>query len=117
MAAMVFKTTDIGRLVTINHGGTWGVARIVDFTSTTVVVADVETDFGAITAQTGWRLGLYSGTTGYPATVRFHDQRLILGGSTDYPDRFDGSKSADSKTSCQAPMTMIRWITPFWTMA
>lgn len=90
-----FKTTDVGRLVRIQHSTTWGYAKIVGWTSTTVVTADVKSAFGATTASANWRLGVWSGTTGYPACVTFYEDRLFFGGSISYPTRIDGSKSGD----------------------
>lgn len=40
-----------------------------------------------------WRLGLYSGTTGYPTTGTYHEGRLWLAGVTD--NRLDGSVPND----------------------
>jgi len=93
-----FKTTDVGRLITIKHGSTWGYAKVTGFTDTTHVSADVKADFGAATAQAAWRLGLWSDTTGWPGTVTFYEQRLIFAGATDTPQRIDGSKIGDFET-------------------
>lgn len=93
-----FTPDDIGRSVTIKHGSTWGWARIVGYTSATVVVADVKRAFGAATAQAAWRLGLYSAANGYPACGTFHEQRLWLAGATMYPDRSDASASGNFET-------------------
>lgn len=82
-----------GRLVRIKHGATWGYARIVGFTSSTVVTADVVIAFGAATASAAWRLGAWSATTGYPACGTFHEERLFAAGAASSPQRFDGSKS------------------------
>lgn len=90
-----FAATDVGRLVRLKHGSTWGYAEITGFTSSTVVDATVKSTFGGTTAVSVWRLGLYSATTGYPAAVTFHDQRLIFGGAAVRPQRFDGSKVGD----------------------
>lgn len=90
-----FLSTDVGRLVRINHSGTWGWAEITGVTSTTLVDADVKGDFASATASSAWRLGLYSDTTGYPVHGVFHQQRLWLGGAKVQPNRFDGSKTAD----------------------
>jgi hypothetical protein len=90
-----FAASDVGRLVRIKHGTTWGHAEITAFTSSTQVSATVKTAFGGTTAQPAWRLGLYSATTGYPAAVTFHDQRLVFAGAAVRPQRFDGSKVGD----------------------
>lgn len=94
-SAATFASTDVGRLVRIKHGSTWGYATITSFTSTTVVNATVNSAFGATTAATTWRLGVWSVTTGYPACVTFHEDRLFFAGSPNVPQRLDGSKSGD----------------------
>jgi len=61
-----FQSTDVGRLIRIKHGSDWGNATITAVGSTTSVTATTNVDFGAATAQTTWRLGAWSETTGYP---------------------------------------------------
>lgn len=92
-SAATFASTDVGRLVRIQHTSTWGYARITAYTSTTVVTADVVNTFGATTASTAWRLGVWSATTGYPSCVMFFEDRLFFAGSTNNPQRLDGSRS------------------------
>ncbi|SOD41315.1 hypothetical protein [Nitrosovibrio sp. Nv4] len=94
-AAIFTALTDVGRVVRIKHGGTWGYARITFVGSPTFVNADVVNAFGATTASASWRLGLYSDTTGYPSCVTFFEDRLFFGGSSSDPQRVDGSKSGD----------------------
>lgn len=88
-------STDVGRLVRILHASTWGVAVVTSFTSGTVVVADVLIDFAASTAQSAWRLGLYSDTSGHPRAVGFHEQRLIFAGHRQLPIDWEASKIGD----------------------
>lgn len=94
-AATFTLTTDIGRLVRIKHGSTWGYAKITNVASTTSATADVINTFGATTASGSWRLGLYSDTTGYPSCVTFFEDRLAFGGNTSNPSRIDLSKTGD----------------------
>ncbi len=93
-----FQTTDVGRLIRIKHGSTWGWAKITSRTSTTVVVVDIMSNFGATTASLEWRLGLYSDTSGYPASVTFHEDRLVFGGAPEAPTRLDMSRTGDYET-------------------
>lgn len=86
-----FKSTDVGRLIRMDHSGTWGYAKITAFNSTTSVDADVKSNFGASTAQTTWRLGAWSDTTGYPHAGAFFQDRLWAGGTDLEPQRVDGS--------------------------
>ncbi len=89
-----FVATDVGRLVRIDEGANHGYAEIVGFTSATQVTADVKKDFVTATAQSNWRLGAWSGTTGYPSCVAFYEQRLYLAGTANQPQTLWGSKSA-----------------------
>ncbi len=92
-----FQTTDIGRLIRWKDpANNWTWLKITARTSTTEVTATIMgADASAGTATASWRLGLWSGTTGYPATVVFHEDRLVFAGPTDNPQRFDGSKTGD----------------------
>lgn len=73
----------------------WGWATISVFTSTTVVSAVIGTNFGNTIATEDWRLGLWSDTTGYPSNVLFYEDRLMFSGSSNEPQRIDGSQSSD----------------------
>lgn len=92
-----FLSTDVGRLIRIQDTASAdaGYAVITAVGSTTSVTADVRRDFNALTATTRWWIGALSETTGYPSTATFHEQRLVLGGSTDYPHSLWASQSAD----------------------
>lgn len=90
-----FLTTDVNRLVRLLIGGTWGYARITARTSSTVVDATVLSTLGGTTATANWRLGAFSDTTGWPATVCFFQQRLVFGGTTSQPQTVWGSCSGD----------------------
>ena len=93
-----FKSTDVGRVIRMLHGTTWGYAEIVGFTSTTQVTADVKRDFGAAAAVTEWRLGAWSDTCGFPEVITFYEDRLMFGstnksGTADaQPDTIWGSE-------------------------
>ncbi len=89
-------STDIGRLVRYKETTNWGHAVITSITSTTVAVADVRKDFEATpTAVTTWRLGAWSGTTGYPQVAGFFEQRLYVAATSDQPQTFWASQTAD----------------------
>ncbi len=102
-SAALFAATDVGRLVRIRHNGIvdgvakvqWGYAKILTYESPTSVKINIKKDFFATSAVTIWRLGLWSDTTQYPATVTFHEDRLFFGGSPGAPLRGDGSNSSD----------------------
>lgn len=88
-----FKTTDVGRLIRIKEGSTWGYVEITGWTSTTVVTVTVLSTLTNVNAKTAWRLGVWSDTTGFPSCGTFHEDRLFLAGAATYPQRVDGSKS------------------------
>lgn len=92
-----WQSTDVGRLVRYSKNGTaWGYAVIVSITSTTVAVADVRAAFTATpTAQASFRLGAWSGTTGYPSVGAFFEQRLYAASTTKQPQTFWASQTGD----------------------
>ena len=80
----------------VSEGGIqWGNATVASRTSATIVAVTTNEAFGGTSAETKWRLGSWSGTTGYPAATTFFEQRLFFGGSTDEPQTIWGSRSAD----------------------
>lgn len=70
-------------------GGAAGIARVVGFSSKTVVDVEVLTAFSSLTATADWNEGDWSTRQGYPAAVRFYDGRLWWAGR----DRVWGSVS------------------------
>lgn len=94
-----FASTDIGRSIRFKSGGTtWGWLKITAYSSATSVTADVRRSPNAGTASVDWRLGTWSGTTGYPSCVMFFEDRLFFAGSPSNPQRIDGSKSSSYET-------------------
>src|SRR5215471_16084756 len=101
-----FQPGDVGRLIRIRVGSAWAWVKITGVTDTLTVTADVMPAVigGASGAQGSldgnsptafWRLGLWSGTTGYPYCVTFWQQRLISGGYDGAPNVVVGSVSGD----------------------
>lgn len=92
-----FQTTDVGRLVRIFNetDALWGWGIITARTSTTVVTVTHSggNDFDTVTATTLWKLGRFSDTTGYPATLTMQGQRLCYGGSAEAPQAVDMSST------------------------
>ncbi len=89
-----FLSTDVGRLVRLREGSTWGYAEITAVTDTTHVDVTVLSTLTNTNAKTTWRLGLWSDTTGFPSCGAFFEDRLFLAGSADALQRLDGSKSS-----------------------
>jgi hypothetical protein len=90
-----FGAGDVGRLVRLQHGSTWGYGRITSVSSALAASADVKRAFGGTAATATWRLGAWSGGTGYPAAIAFYEQRLGFGGTRAQPQTFWLSQSGD----------------------
>lgn len=88
-----FQAGDVGRYIRMREGTTWGWGEITAVGSTTTATVVVDKTFTNTNAKTFWRLGVWSDTTGYPATVTFHEDRLAFAGVPDYPQRIDLSES------------------------
>lgn len=86
-SASTFVSTDVGRFIRIDEGSDFGYAQITAFTSGTSVTATVVDDFVSNTAQTTWRLGSFSDTSGFPGAVTFYEERLVYAGTTTAPQR------------------------------
>ena len=86
-----FASTDVGRLITFDSG----YAKIITYTSVTVVKADIKDDFAGTSATTAWSLGAFSDTTGHPGATTFFEQRLVFGSTATEPQSLFFSQSAD----------------------
>lgn len=86
-----FQSSDIGRSIRLREGGTWGWCEITGVTSATVATVSVASTLTNTSAKSFWRLGVWSGTTGYPSCLTFHEDRLFFAGVSDYPQRVDAS--------------------------
>lgn len=91
-----FLSTDVGRLIRLTASTVnWGWAVITGHTSTTVVTVDVKRTVTVTTGQTKWRLGAWSGTTGYPSGGTFFEQRLFAFATSNQPQTFWASETGD----------------------
>lgn len=95
-SSAVFSAATVGQYI---NAVPQGRARVVGFTSTTVVTAIVEFPFfsTAAIANGSWDVEsgyepVWSATRGYPRTVVFHEGRLYFGGSKSRPSTVWGSK-------------------------
>ncbi len=68
---------------------------ITDYDSPTVVTASVIETLSGTGATIDWAEQAFSPVRGYPVTVAFHQDRLVIGGSRDMPNRLWFSKSGD----------------------
>jgi hypothetical protein len=89
-----FVETDVGRSLRKKSGGGWGWGVITGYVSPTQVTWDIKTAVTAA-ASSEWRLGVWSGTTGFPTCVTFFQDRLYFAGAKMHPQRLDGSVTGD----------------------
>lgn len=111
----------------VNSGFGW--AKVITFTDTTHVDADVITEIppGYLTpGYTKWAREQWTSTDGYPITTAFFEQRLWFAGSPKYPQRLWASISGDFEnytvgslgddsleyTISSDQVNAIRWISP-----
>lgn len=92
--------TSSANIFTANHVGTrvrvaGKQVDITAFNSPTVVTADVVETLIGTTATIDWEEQALSAVRGWPGTVAFHQDRLVIGGSRDLPNRLWFSKSGD----------------------
>ncbi len=69
--------------------------EVTSYDSPTVVSVNVIEELGGIDATIDWFEQAFSSVRGYPVTVAFHQDRLVLGGSRDLPNRLWFSRSGD----------------------
>ena len=117
-----WQSTDVGRQFKLATG--YGIITAINSTTVAVwTIKEVVTGSGAAV----WSLGAWSGTTGYPNTVSFYEQRLVFGGSLYYPQTIWASQSGiyddfDTGTSLAGDafiytiaanrVNTIRWLAP-----
>ncbi len=68
---------------------------VTSIASPTVATATVIQTLSGTTATIDWEEQAFSSVRGYPITVAFHQDRLVIGGSRDMPNRLWFSKSGD----------------------
>jgi len=92
--------TASGDVFTADHVGTrlqisGKQVEITIFNSATVVTVDVIEDLDDASPTIDWAEQAFSDVHGYPVTVAFHQDRLVIGGSRDLPNRLWFSRSGD----------------------
>jgi len=111
-------TGDGGRLIRLLYGATWvtGVIQPTSSAGSYFGTAEVSVLMNATipnaTSITTWQRGVYYGGTslgptdasgtnptvvnpGYPSALGFHQDRLFLGGTPGFPQRWDSSRTSD----------------------
>lgn len=101
-----------------------GIARVVGFTSSTLVTAVVLTPFASVDASYRWYEGAWSNDEGWPSAFAFFEERAIYAGSTGSPqtiwlsasgdyEKFDEGTNPDSAfwlTMGSDKRNSIRWL-------
>jgi hypothetical protein len=104
----------------IGSGSVRGIVRVTDFTSSTIVGAEVLSDLGGTSATEDWEEGQWSDKKGWPSAVRLHEGRLwwfglngIWGSISDAYDAFDetleGSAAPINRTIGSGPVDTINF--------
>ena len=104
-SAATFASTDVNRYIRLHYGALWINAKITAYTSTTVVTVTLSDNLPldnelpdqiyANGLADEWRLGAWSTTTGWPAIVAFHKQRLFFAKTSTQPQTFWGTVTGD----------------------
>lgn len=93
LAADGWRADDVGRYVTLNGG----LLKITGHSSATAVTARIESILSSTTAAEAdaWTLesAVWNAQDGYPASVTLHQQRLVAGGTTRFPQTIWGSRA------------------------
>ena len=90
-SASVFEMGHIGTRLRIGDKE----VQITNVASPTVVSASVIQTLTSTTATVDWEEQSFSAVRGYPTTAAFHQDRLVIGGSRDLPNRIWMSQSGD----------------------
>lgn len=69
--------------------------EVTAVTSTTLANATVKQTLSSTAAEKEWQEQSFSAARGWPASVCFHQDRTVIGGARDLPNRLWMSKSAD----------------------
>lgn len=118
-----FTSGSIAATLIYSSGSIVGVARVIGYTSPTVVTAIVLSAFGAITASSDWWEGSWSDRRGWPSAVALFESRLWWAGKDniygsisdqyeDFDDEFEGDAGPINRTIGEGPVETITWILP-----
>lgn len=91
----LFAASDVGRPLRLRHGSTWGWGVITAVANAQSATVEVHSAFGGTGAATEYRLGAWSGSTGFPSCVSFFEERLFFGGTRNRPQTVWGSVVGD----------------------
>jgi hypothetical protein len=91
----VFYPGHVGSLWRLRYGSASGFVEVTGYVSGVEVTAVVRDGLGGTAKTKNWREGAFSDYRGFPATLAFHEQRLLFAGTPSKPQTIWGSKSAD----------------------
>lgn len=89
--ADVWLPTHVGSYISYQKG----LAQITEITDTKVAKAKVVKNFSTYAATNDWSESAFSEARGWPVSVTFHQNRMVIGGSRDLPNRLWLSQSSD----------------------
>lgn len=90
-SSSIFTPDSIGTVITMNDGQ----VEIISYSNSTTVSATVLNSLSSSGETRLWKENAFSNRRGWPATVVFHQDRLVFGGSKDLPNRLWFSKTGD----------------------
>lgn len=93
----VYNTGTIGYTLSARAGVFGGIVEINSVSDARTAIATVETDFDLVdtSATFRWSEGAWSIENGYPGAVTFFQERLVLAGTPEQPDRIWLSQTDD----------------------
>jgi 6-phosphogluconolactonase (cycloisomerase 2 family) len=90
-------STDNTKLYVVGTGGDTVFQYTIASTDNKIAVGDIVKELDSTSATFNWTLEstLWNATDGYPSTVVFHQDRLVWGGSTNFPQTISASVVGD----------------------
>lgn len=116
-----YTTGTVTATLVYSNGSIEGVARVIGFTSATVVDAQVLSPFGETTASRDWWEGEWSDYRGWPSAIEIHEGRLWLAGNDkiwgsvsdqyeSFSDVVEGDAGSISRVIGFGPIRVINWL-------
>lgn len=109
--------------IPVTKGGVAGLCRITSRTSALLVDVEIMRPFSSTIASADFRLGDWSGTSGYPSSVAFYDGRLCWAGRdrfwasisdnyTGFDVETEGDSAPINRSVGFGPLQTINWLLP-----
>ena len=87
----VWMSTHVGSYIQYQSG----LVKITEFETPTSIKGTVVKNFSGTGKTNDWAEAAFSEARGWPVSVTFHQNRMVIGGSRDLPNRLWFSKSSD----------------------